>query len=175
MEQFGCCTYHNMGMIIRNPYLPIHSVRKPDEIYILSTTPIHNLKQDKIKTSIRIRLLSEVLAEVPAHTVYIRRVKCVRNAVFHTTFRLIIQKIMDHPHDLSVHDWHKEECESFFIYPRSISFSPSNWCSVFLAYLCFQLHIVEPVNWSVIEPRDFSVSENFLSFIPIVEPEELLN
>jgi hypothetical protein len=48
------------------------------------------------------------------------------------------------------------------------------WCSALVAYVFDQLDLIEPVNWSVVTPRDFSLWSSRLSFRCSIRSEELV-
>ena len=166
-EYFGCCTYHHVGLIIRNPRFMFPDL--PDGIYVLDTKPIQDL-YTSILSSIRIRPLLTVISSLPHGTVYYRRTTI--DSIFQQKIHRIMYRI-SHT-NLSIWEWLKKEGEESFIFPRAIKFEVENWCAVFLAYCCHQVGMIGPVNWCLVEPRDFSSIESFLPFSHPISEDTLI-
>jgi hypothetical protein len=60
------------------------------------------------------------------------------------------------------------------IAPSSSATTKRFWCSALVAYVFDQLDLIEPVNWSVVTPRDFSLWSSRLSFRCSIRSEELV-
>lgn len=175
LEYFGRSPYSHVGIIIRNPSFLNKDLE--DGIYLLESgwNGIPDSESGTPKVGVQIHFLQDILDECKSGTVFVRKVNCVRNASFYQTLQNVHREILNKPYDLKPWDWlmglyaehHQVPLDP--AYQRTDSF----WCSALLAYVYEKLNLIQPVNWSLIAPREFSDAGK-LQFMCDVDKETLL-
>jgi len=101
-------------------------------------------------------------------------VSCERDHSFYEKLDNIHKTIHNRPYDMNIWDWLKAYY-STSIEPSSTSISTTSrfWCSALVAYIFEKLDLIDPVDWTIVAPRDFSSSTR-IHFRCTVGNEELL-
>lgn len=177
LEWLGRSYYSHVGMIIKNPSFMDASL--PDGIYLLESgwEPTPDSEDHKHKFGVQLHLLSDVLNVSGAHSVYVRRVSCTRDVAFYNRLDTIHKAIYNRPYDLNIIDWlralyHLDIYND--IKPSSTSTIKSFWCSALIAYVFDELGLINPVCWTEVVPRDFSLWSSRLEFRCKIGEEELI-
>lgn len=176
LEYFGRSSYSHVGMIIRNP--SFLNPELEDGIYLLESgwNPIPDVETGKIQMGVQLHFLEDILKECQPNTVYVRKVDCNRDREFYEKLQTIHQTVQNRPYDLNPWDW----LMGLYSMKESLPLEPSYqrtdrfWCSALLAYIFDQLQLIQPVNWTLVAPREFSDSGVMLSFRCNVAKEILL-
>jgi hypothetical protein len=177
LEYFGRSPYSHVGMIVRNPsYL---NKDLEDGIYLLESgwNAIPDAETGAVKVGVQIHFLADILAECAANSVFVRKVECKRDAAFYETLQTVHRDIQNKPYDLNPWDW----LMGLYSLHRPLPLEPAYqqidrfWCSALLAYIFEKLGLIEPVNWSLVGPREFGdVSTTQLQFLCYIGKEDLL-
>jgi hypothetical protein len=176
LEYFGRSPYSHVGMIVRNP-----SFLNPmleDGIYLLESgwNPIPDVETGQTKIGVQLHFLEDILKECPPNTVYVRKVECQRDPAFYETLQTIHQTVQNIPYDLNPWDWLMGLYSMKHTLPLEPSYQRTDrfWCSALLAYIFDKLQLIQPVNWTLIAPREFGDRGTLLSFRCNVAKEILL-
>ena len=176
LEYFGRSPYSHVGMIVRNPSF-LNPVLE-DGIYLLESgwNPIPDVESGKTNIGVQLHFLEDILKECPLNTVYVRKVECQRDPAFYETLQTIHQTVQNQPNDLNPWDWLLGLYSTKYSLPLEPSYQRTDrfWCSALLAYIFDRLQLIQPVNWSLIVPREFSDIGMMLSFRCSVSKEILL-
>lgn len=177
LEWLGRSYYSHVGMIIKNPSFMDSSL--PDGIYLLESgwNPIPDSEDHKLKYGVQLHLFSDILGECESQSVYVRRVRCERNVSFYQRLDTIHKAIHNRPYDLNLWDWlralyHLDIYTS--IKPSKSATTTSFWCSALIAYVFEELGLINPICWTEVVPRDFSLWSSRLEFRCTVGGEELI-
>jgi hypothetical protein len=176
LEYFGRSPYSHVGMIVRNPSFLNPALE--DGIYLLESgwNPIPDVETGKTNIGVQLHFLEDILKECPLNTVYVRKVECQRDHTFYETLQTIHQTVQNQPYDLNLWDW----LMGLYAMNHSLPLEPSYqrvdrfWCSALLAYIFDRLQLIQPVNWSLVAPREFGDTGAMLSFRCNVAKEMLL-
>lgn len=125
----------------------------------------------------QLHLLSDVLDGSPSQSVYVRRVSCTRDVSFYKRLDTIHKAIYNRPYDLNIIDWlralyHLDIYSD--IKPSSTATTRSFWCSALIAYVFEELGLINPICWTEVVPRDFSLWSSRLEFRCKIGGEELI-
>jgi hypothetical protein len=177
LQWIGRSRYSHVGMIIKNPSFINNSL--PDGLYLLESgwNSIPDSEDHTIKTGVQLHLLSDILKECQPGSVYVRRISCQRNPTFYEKLDTIHQTIHNRPYDMNLWDWIRAAYHLDIdgsIAPSSSATTKQFWCSALIAYVFDKLDLIEPVNWSVVTPRDFSLWSTRLQFRCTISQEELI-
>ena len=176
LHWFGRSSYSHVGMIVRNPSFLDPNL--DDGVYLLESgrNSFPDAENHQEKTGVQLNLLSDVLSECTNHSVVVRKVDCLRDVSFYQRLADLHKRIHNKPYDVNPWDWLWAEYNLF--YPLSIDEQyrkdQSFWCSALVAYLYDQLELIDPVNWTLISPREFSERGVQLRFRCVVHKEESL-
>jgi len=177
LEWIGRSRYSHVGMIIKNPSFIDDSL--PDGLYLLESgwNSIPDSEDHVVKSGVQLHRLSDILQTCQPGSVYVRRVFCPRNHTFYEKLDTIHQTIHNRPYDMNLWDW---ICAAYHldidgsIAPSSSATTSKFWCSALVAYVFDKLELIEPVNWSAVAPRDFSLWSTRIQFRCIIGEEELI-
>ena len=177
LEWIGRSRYSHVGMIIKNPSFINDSLK--DGIYLLESgwNAIPDSEEHIIKSGVQLHLLSDILQNCDPGSVYVRRISCTRNHTFYEKLDIIHQTIHNRPYDMNLWDWIRAAYHLDIdgsIAPSSSATTTQFWCSALIAYIFDKLELIEPVNWSVVTPRDFSLWSIRLQFRCTIGKEELI-
>ena len=177
LEWIGRSRYSHVGMIIKDPAFIDSSL--PNGIYLLESgwNPIPDSEDHVLKSGVQLHLFSDLLKECPTSSVYVRRITCERNHSFYEKIDTIHQTIHNRPYDMNLFDWIRAAYHLDIdgsIAPSSSATTKRFWCSALVAYVFDKLDLIEPVNWSVVTPRDFSLWSSRLSFHCTIGNEEVV-
>ena len=176
LEYFGRSPYSHVGMIVRNPSFLNPALE--DGIYLLESgwNPIPDVETGKTKIGVQLHFLEDILKDCPINTVYVRKVECQRDSVFYETLQTIHQTVQNQPYDLNPWDWLLGLYSMKHTLPLEQSYQRTDrfWCSALLAYIFDRLQLIQPVNWSLVAPREFGDTGAMLSFRCNVTKEILL-
>jgi hypothetical protein len=181
IERVSRSPYSHVAVLLRDPDWML-----PDKgLFILEsemlTRGAPDAEDHKAKRGVQIRRLAELRDELASSTarVFYRRLRFDRSA--DPGFKLKLahaHKLMhDRPYDLDPRHW-------FAAAQRRVvggsggtatGFRDTRafFCSALAAFLLLQLGLIEPVDWSVVAPADFSSSasgSSLIRFSPGVEP-----
>lgn len=177
LQWIGRSRYSHVGMIIKNPSFINDSLA--DGLYLLESgwNAIPDSEDRIIKSGVQLHRLSDILHTCQPSSVYVRRISCERNHAFYEKLDTIHQTIHNRPYDMNLWDWIRAAYHLDI--DGSISPSPSAtteqfWCSALIAYVFDKLELIEPINWSVVAPRDFSIWSTRLQFRCTIGKEELI-
>lgn len=177
LEWIGRSRYSHVGIIIKDPAFIDSSL--PNGIYLLESgwNPIPDSEDHVLKSGVQLHLLSDLLKECAPFSVYVRRITCERNHSFYEKIDTIHHTIHNRPYDMNLWDWIRAAYHLDIdgsIAPSSSATTKRFWCSALVAYVFDQLDLIEPVNWSVVTPRDFSLWSSRLQFRCSISNEELV-
>ena len=177
LEWIGRSRYSHVGMIIKNPSFINDSLK--DGIYLLESgwNAIPDSEEHIIKSGVQLHLLSDILQNCDPGSVYVRCISCTRNHTFYEKLDIIHQTIHNRPYDMNLWDWIRAAYHLDIdgsIAPSSSATTTQFWCSALIAYIFDKLELIEPVNWSVVTPRDFSLWSIRLQFRCTIGKEELI-
>jgi hypothetical protein len=178
LEYFGKSKYSHVGVILKNPSYINNKLE--DGIYLLESsynnTP--DVEDHLYKMGVQIHKLEDVLKEFPKNSVYVRTVKCKRDADFYSKLNIIHKEIHNKPYDLNLTDWIFAKFNLTKELLPNISYQKTNsfWCSSLISYIFSQVGLINNnINWSIIAPREFSSDEGkYIKFLCEVENEKLL-
>jgi hypothetical protein len=176
LEYFGRSPYSHVGMIVRNPSFLNPALE--DGIYLLESgwNPIPDVETGQTKIGVQLHFLEDILKECQPNTVYVRKVECQRDQAFYETLQTIHQTVQNRPYDLNPWDWLIGLYSMKHTLPLEPSYQRTDrfWCSALLAYIFDRLQLIQPVNWTLIAPREFGDRGTLLSFRCNVAKEILL-
>ena len=174
LEYFGRSPYSHVGMIVRNP--SFLNPELEDGIYLLESgwNPIPDVETGKTKMGVQLHFLEDILKECQPNTVYVRKVECHRDHVFYETLQTIHQTVQNQPYDLNPWDWLMGLLNQTLPLEPSYQRTDRFWCSALLAYIFEKLQLIQPVNWTLVAPREFGYTGTLLSFRCSVAKEILL-
>jgi len=177
LEWIGRSRYSHVGIIIKDPAFIDSSL--PNGIYLLESgwNPIPDSEDHVLKSGVQLHLLSDLLKECAPFSVYVRRITCERNHSFYEKIDTIHHTIHNRPYDMNLFDWIRAAYHLDIdgsIAPSSSATTKRFWCSALVAYVFDQLNLIDPVNWSVVTPRDFSLWSSRLQFRCSIGNEELV-
>ena len=177
LEWIGRSRYSHVGIIIKDPAFIDSSL--PNGIYLLESgwNPIPDSEDHVLKSGVQLHLLSDLLKECAPFSVYVRRITCERNHSFYEKIDTIHHTIHNRPYDMNLWDWIRAAYHLDIdgsIAPSSSATTKRFWGSALVAYVFDQLDLIEPVNWSVVTPRDFSLWSSRLQFRCSISNEELV-
>lgn len=97
-------------------------------------------------------------------SIYYRKLDCARTEAFQTTLSTLILNTEGTAYDLCIFDWFRAY---FDLEIGNRQITKRFWCSALVAYLYTELGFLDKtLEWSMIEPRQFSATENkCLSYI----------
>ena len=175
IEFFGRSPFSHVGMIVRNPRRI--GIDLDDGVYLLESgwNVLPDAENHRQKYGVQLHLLTDVIDACPSGSVFVRAIECARNDKFYHQLRELHAKIHDRPYDIRLMDWLEAE------YNLEVPFAPSArfrttdrfWCASLVAYLFDQLGLIEPVNWSLVAPREFTTAGS-LKFTCMIDQEREL-
>ena len=121
-------------------------------------------------------MFTDILGGCQPGTVYVRRVSCERDHSFYEKLDNIHKTIHNRPYDMNIWDWLKAYYYSTYstsIEPSSSATTSRFWCSALVAYIFEKMDLIDPVDWTIITPKDFSSSTR-IHFRCAIGNEELL-
>jgi hypothetical protein len=177
LEWLGRSYYSHVGMIVKNPSFMDSSL--PDGIYLLESgwNSIPDSEDHQLKMGVQLHLLSDILKGCTDKSVYVRRVSCQRDVAFYSRLDTIHKAIHNRAYDLNIMDWlralyHLDIYND--IKPSPHANSKAFWCSALVAYIFDELGLINPVCWTEVVPRDFSLWSSRLEFRCKISGEELI-
>lgn len=166
LEWFGRCPYSHVGMIIRNPRFLNYDLE--DGIYLLESgwNVIPDAEDHHVKYGVQLHFLSDIISLCPKGSILFRKIDCKRDYEFYSTLRDLHTKIHNKPYDLHLIDWLEAEYNLYYPVPLSDSHRATDryWCSALVSYIYDQLGIVEPVNWTLVSPRELTSLGSLMKF-----------
>ena len=178
VEWFGRSPYSHVGMIIKNPSFINTTLQ--DGIYLLESgfNSIPDSEDHLYKVGVQIHLLSDILEKCQPGSVYVRRISCKRDSFFYEKLDNIHKTIHNRPYDMNLWDWlkasyHLDIDGDISIQQNEPQTTDRFWCSALIAYVFDKLDLIEPVNWTIVTPRDFSYSTR-IHFRCEIGKEELI-
>ena len=177
LEWIGRSRYSHVGIIIKDPAFIDSSL--PNGIYLLESgwNPIPDSEDHVLKSGVQLHLFSDLLKECAPYSVYVRRISCERNHSFYEKIDTIHKTIHNRPYDMNLWDWIRAAYHLDIdgsIAPAPSATTKRFWCSALVAYVLDQLDLIEPVNWSIVTPRDFSLWSSRISYHCKIGNEELV-
>jgi len=177
LEWLGRSCYSHVGMIIKNPSFMDSSL--PDGIYLLESgwNPLPDSEDHTLKYGVQLHLFSDILTQCAAHSVYVRRLHCERTASFYSRLDTIHKSIHNRPYDLNLWDW---LCALYCLdihstlTPGATGNKGAFWCSALIAFVYDELGLINPICWTQVVPRDFSLWSKRLEFRCKVGIEEFI-
>ena len=178
LEFIGQSKYSHVGIILKNPSFINPSLE--DGLYVMhsswSSTP--DAEDHQQKFGVQIQLLSDVIAQYPDHSIYVRSVTVDRNDLFYTKLKEIHDTVHGKPYNLNLFDWIHAKENLGDTYPLSIMWKHTErfWCSALVSYMYYKLGWIRDLNWDLIAPREYSSKESTgqVIFTCVLSDEALL-
>lgn len=178
LEYFGRSKYSHVGIVIKNPSFLNKNLE--DGLYLLDSS--YGVKPDEedhqIKYGVQLHKLDDIISLYAPGTVYMRKLRCVRDVSFYERLAEIHNEIHGKPYDLNICDWIAAKNNLEHPIPINPLWKCTHrfWCSALVSYIYHKLGFISDCNWSLIAPREYSSfdSTGQLIFACIIEDEELL-
>jgi cell wall-associated NlpC family hydrolase len=105
LEYVGQSKYSHVGIILKNPRFLNENFE--DGLYLLDSSfnTIPDEEDHQLKYGVQIHKLDDILALYSSGSVYMRKIKAIRNEEFYEKFRTIHTEIYNKPYDLNIYDW----------------------------------------------------------------------
>jgi hypothetical protein len=167
-EWVGRSPFAHVGMVVRNPRRI--GVDLDDGVYLLES--------GWSDTDVHLHVLTDVLRQCAPGTVVVRPVDCLRDDRFYESLKRVYTSVQRHA-SAHVGDWLETTYNTLVpSYRRAqvgtLRQTDRAWGVALIAFVFDQVGLVDPINWTLITPHDFSSAGTRLCFRCLINEEHAL-